>query len=128
MKPAHQTLFGSQEGNCWAACIASILELPVAEVPNLGVEPDWLGATYRWLQPRGYTGLYYGPYSDPPTKLIAGPSVWHIVSGTSPRDPNVLHAVVAFGDELRHDPHPSAAFIVGPVVDRFVIVPREVVR
>ncbi len=37
MKPIFQTEFGDGNGNCWAACIASITEIPLEEFPN---EPE----------------------------------------------------------------------------------------
>lgn len=35
MKPAMQTKFGEYEGDCFAACIASLFELPIEDVPDL---------------------------------------------------------------------------------------------
>ncbi len=34
MKPVNQTKMTPPEGDCFAACITSILELPLNEVPN----------------------------------------------------------------------------------------------
>lgn len=59
MKPVHQTNFQRGTGNCFAACLASILEMPLEEVPNFcheGSDADgstWLERTARWLEERG---------------------------------------------------------------------------
>ena len=57
MNPIYQTRFG-RDGNCFAACIASILEVPLAEVDFTANEDDWLPVCnekisrygYRWLE------------------------------------------------------------------------------
>lgn len=40
MKRVYQTKYGV-EGNCFAACVASLLELPIDEVPFLGTDEEW---------------------------------------------------------------------------------------
>lgn len=35
MKPVAQTLLKPPDGDCFAACVASILELPLATIPNI---------------------------------------------------------------------------------------------
>lgn len=122
MKPVDQTLFGPENGNCWAACIASILELPIDEVPNFGIKKTWFPDTWNWLLERGYASLYFGPGD---ARHV--PYCYHIVSGRSPRG-DWGHAVVALGEKLVHDPHPDRTFLRGAVEDAWVIVPREVVR
>lgn len=41
MKPIDQVIFDPGKGDCMAACIASILELPLDAVPNLSNLPKW---------------------------------------------------------------------------------------
>ena len=124
MKPVDQTRFGIElplseaPGNCWAACIASILELPLSEVPD---EADFWkpGMNHRqscriyepavmlWLRDKGYIlvevpmkGVFFrGEEWNPPC----------ILSGPSPRNNEVNHAVVGVGNKIVHDPHPSRA-------------------
>lgn len=49
MKPVLQTRFGVPDGNCFSACVASILEVPIEEVPayqcDLADEVYW----HRWV-------------------------------------------------------------------------------
>jgi hypothetical protein len=59
MKPVYQTIVDPGRGDCWRACIASILELPIEEVPNFVAEfADNPEITHyelcsNWLRERG---------------------------------------------------------------------------
>ena len=93
-------------GDCWRACIATILGLPGSVVPHFVRDhgDEWLEATEDWLVANGHPRLYYFPTRFPITDLLR-PFV--ILVGPSPR--GVAHAVVADADtgEMVHDPHPS---------------------
>jgi len=94
MKRIEQTRTGA-DGNCLNACIASILELPLKDVPEFG--DDWLMDLNDFLQARGLS------YRRVPIDG-AKPSGWGTIEGVSPR--GGLHACVAFDGELVWDPHP----------------------
>lgn len=109
MKPVDQTTFGPRSngraGNCMSACIASLLELPIAQVPYfMGTEgePDdlWKKRINRWLAPHGFSFMYFKAARD----FTQWPPGYYVLTGRSPRG---LHAVVAKGDRIVHDPHPS---------------------
>lgn len=127
MKPVDQTRFSSEgadaklaeaPGNCWGACIASILEVPLSEVPDEAT--TWqVGMTHRqswrlfqprvfeWLRHRGFTLV-----TVPVKSVFFEGSVFDpycILSGPSPRIPSLHHAVVGQGTKIVHDPHPSRA-------------------
>src|SRR5262245_45006179 len=98
MKPVDQTVFGLPHGNCFAACVASVIELPIEKVPNFVLEGDrWFDAAAEWLDERGYTLLWVKRdavacgYLDPRPLINAGHYL--IVSGTSPRG-EFLHCVI----------------------------------
>ncbi len=93
MKRVVQTRTGA-DGNCLAACMASILELPLSSVPEFG--EDWLRDLNGWLAERGLA------YRRVP--MYAKPSGWSTIEGISPR--GGLHACVAHDGELIWDPHP----------------------
>lgn len=108
MKRVDQTIFDAVNGNCLAACIASILEVELAEVPNFceGATTHWLDRLAEWLAPRGLYPLCF--------TLTGGdwrPQGLHILAGKSPRG-DWLHAVVARGRDVVHDPHPSRAGVL----------------
>lgn len=111
MIPVDQTTFGFPGGNCLSACIASLLELPIEEVPYFGADGNWLDRLALWLTPRGFWPLICPLDRD----ARWYPPVLHILSGKGPRDlgrPDVLHSVVAYGNEIVHDPHPSRAGLI----------------
>lgn len=137
MTPQKQTVFGEGRGNCWATCIAALLDLPLAEVPNFCGEPErnpeWYADTDRWLQQFGYriVGFTFpeGNAGLPIEKQIGiavEPGTYLIVAGKSPRG-EFMHAVVVeyTGDnkwEIVCDPHPSNDGLDGPWVSCDMIV------
>lgn len=122
MKPVDQTQFGVPNGNCFSACVASILELPLDEVPFfMGSEGDWFDDLNDWLRDRGLYAIRFA-FSDKYTFYPAG---YYIVGGVSPRNPDALHAVVALGDKVVHDPNPARQG-VKKWVDWIVIMPLDV--
>lgn len=111
-------------GDCFPACVASVLGLESADgiprwygVDSTGDQESNWWAIVAWLQGRGCTILAWEwPVSDFMARSLAGAAV--IVSGVSPRFREGLHAVVgqvqADGTlRMLHDPHPSGDFIVG---------------
>lgn len=111
MKPIAQTTSGP-EGNCFQACVASILELPLEQVPNFcQVYPgDWLKYLRRWLFQYDLCPVcvVVSPecQADAALPLAFLPQTHYILSGKSPRGKH-LHAIVAYGEDLAHDPHES---------------------
>lgn len=118
MKPVKQTDITFVSGNCFSACIASILEMRITDVPTFVVEKDWWRATNAWLAGRGLTFVDF-KYDD--IGNVCGPlfnEVFCILSGPSPRDKTKQHSVVGVierdpGSErmvrgrMIFDPHPS---------------------
>lgn len=109
MKPIDQTLLGADDGNCFAACVASLLELPLAEVPNFckGLTNDaWYPQFIEWLQARGWNAMFLQSLGIIERDATAG---YYIASG--PTERGMLHATVWCAGKLAHDPHPSRAGI-----------------
>jgi hypothetical protein len=128
MKPVPQTVFGWPGGNCFSACVASVLELPIDDVPNFMLSRDsWFEAACQWLNARGFTALYVHHdavkcgYVDPRPLIKAGH--YFIVGGLSPRG-NHLHCVVEHRGKVVHDPHPSRDGLIGAWTDFIVIIPN----
>lgn len=112
MKPIDQTVFTVPGGNCFSACIASILELPLEAVPyfmgDFKEDPGaWWGRFLDWLRPRGFWAINFAC----PLGSDWIPMGVHILNGGSPRG-DFDHSVVAFGEKIIHDPHPSRAGLV----------------
>jgi len=105
MRPVMQTDCSLTTGNCFAACIASILELPLDAVPNLIQKEDWQLAFSEFCQRHGYA-LMPVPNEHFRSDLCHG--VYSICSGHREGTWHP-HAVVACGDEIVHDPLGDAA-------------------
>lgn len=100
--------------DCFSACVASILELPIDAVgyfPHAGSPAEWTNNWVHWLDERGFD-LYGGiikadrSYPDPL------PRGYWILSAASPRT-DVNHAVVCLDDKIVWDPHPQREMGVG---------------
>ncbi len=126
MHRVKQTKFGFEEGNCFAACIASLLELPIEEVPNFCTNKEWQLETNRWLSK---FGLCFWDFTWGNGQQIDKP-ILCILTGPSPRDKEKLHCVVGklVMDELNfltpyyiHDPHPSNDMLLSVTIVGFLI-------
>ena len=119
------------ETNCFAACLASVLEVPIEFVPkgadgatwNMSEVQEWLNTEFdlQALEVTFGTGGTIYPLTYP---------VLCIVVGKSPRG-DKQHAVVAKtcgleGFELIHDPHPSGLMIEGDPLYATFFVPCDV--
>lgn len=115
MKPVDQRFLTHPEGDCFAACLASILELPLGDVPNFKGD-YWRVEFNEWLLPRG---LAIYTVNLPEGVEIAAPNAkryfmpgYTVLAAQSPRF-DCLHAVVCFNGEIVHDPHPMREQGVG---------------
>ena len=138
MIPVTQTSFydsnaspDKQRGNCLTAVVASLLELPIEEVPNFVQDhvdhaseddPDdagdwnWWSRLHRFLTEHGHQ-MYYlrnveHPEPHPPHENgFPDPESgeFYAVSGISPRDPRIHHIVIYRDGVMVWDPHPDSA-------------------
>ena len=116
-----QTRFGGPEypveeqGNCFAAAMATILGIGLAEAEGYldgldsteKIEAHWWEYLNKWLKPYGFAALYL-PWSPPPYPEFYSdgkPGLVYIANGPGPR--GFEHSVVYCDGELLHDPHPS---------------------
>lgn len=122
MKPVDQTKFGHGEGNCFAAAIASVLELPIDLVP--GVTPDEAWGSYMerlraWLSEHdhNYIEVKHDGFESHDKRHWG----WHLICAKGPRNRDtgqaIYHAVVGFNGDLKHDPHPSRRGVLPPSED-----------
>lgn len=118
MKPVDQEYLHNKDGavgDCFRACIASILEVPIAAVPHFALLGSrWHRVAEAYLSALGRQLLW--ETGDPPK------GVWAIVTVQSPRNPDVKHSVIYRDGVLVHDPHPSKAG-GEPVGNYFVLDP-----
>ena len=124
MKPVMQTILGYPNGNCWVACVASLLEMDIEQVPHFNQlhGEHWFKHCSDWLINHGY-GLLELEYTSKWWLVGDGPYV--IVTGKSPRGDwqhAVIGKVINNRVELVHDPHPDGLMIEGEpnFIDFFV--------
>lgn len=126
MTPVRQTIIAPNDGhqmpgNCLQAAIASLLDLPLDEVPHFvgddwasGGDKHWWTEWYQWLYARDLK-LH--------TNIEPEPGEYYLGNGPSPRDPeNRQHVAVYRDGALAHDPHPDGTGVV-EVLTRWVIRP-----
>lgn len=109
-----------QRGNCYAAAIASIIELPISEVPNVEVffhldNGYWAIVMHTFLESKGWELVndqqnlkeMFHPINPFPN--VKDHSQYYnrpyLISGKSSR--GVYHTCVYNNGTLVHDPHPS---------------------
>lgn len=92
-------------GNCWRACIASLIEIDIDDMPTFeDMEDQWLVKTRSWLRTQGFEMHVLSKQLVPKGLAIA--------SGTSPRHSQTGHSIIVYEGELYHDPHPDRTGIL----------------
>lgn len=127
MKPVMQDRFGYPAGNCWEAAIASVLEIPLEEVPDGrrdgGDRLDWY-AMSRWLaETHGFALLWM----DFP-RLCGGHaaprgSFHYILDGVAKN--GLYHSVVARSGRVVHNPNPNPEATLVSVTGAELFFPIE---
>lgn len=116
MEFVDQTEYG-KAGNCLTACVASLLDIPIAELPNHQGE-DWLE---RWNEKLASYNAHLIEIADPEAVQPG----YSILSGLSPRG-KWLHAVICLDGKMVHDPHEDRTGIrEGKRVDWMVLRPLD---
>jgi len=109
MKPVMQKYLHipkkGQKGDCWRACLASILECDIELFPDPNVINDWptlYTETLAVLEKMGYH------YDSVPVSFLKCDTGYCIAIGKSPRSKRkrITHAIV-WHNGIVHDPHPD---------------------
>lgn len=113
MRPVFQDKFGAvdapgvEQGNCFQASLASILELSLSDVPHfVGLWPDddWVNRVDEWLLNHfGLYLLYVTPTNAQNEPLV--PFGFHLMGGPE-RASGIPHSVVGYQGMMIHDPNP----------------------
>ncbi len=131
MKPIFMTKFGGAEapeeeqGNCMAACLASLFELELDDVPDFGGKINngtWYGILNVWLAQRNLELSFY------PVKNVILPMLGYYmlaVKSTTLKNPNDGHMVIAQNGTVVHDPNPNAKS-VGEKEDVWMFSPIDI--
>jgi hypothetical protein len=111
MTPVNQTKLYAPDaihnGNCFAACLATLLDLPLWMVPpfdDMFGRSDWSARVDEWL-----TRMCALVRVRTDGHVLDRLPEFYMASGLSPR--GVRHSVIYSNGALVHDPHPSRAGI-----------------
>ncbi len=136
MKPVTQSRTGL-DGNCFESCIASLLELQLAEVPDLAAYEDdgrWLKKLNEWLGPKyGLAYLELSIAHDETDNFFSDKDFYHVMIGPTERSGKIKHAVIGRKGRMVHDPHPSqrgilredSFLMIGVLVKACIEVPSD---
>lgn len=121
MKPVDQEFLHQPEvgqyGDCQRAVIASLLDLPIAEVPHFlqlakGDPVEYWEGLQLFVASKGFA-LLTVPAKSGAAFFGRAHGFFHEISGPSPRGNGTNHAVVGFDGRIVFDPHPSRAGLSG---------------
>lgn len=112
--PVYQTMTVGNDGagNCFNACVASILELPLREVCDVlpTYDGNYWGEWKKWANARGLEINFWSPRRGAPKgfAIASGQGGRVYPEGHDKAGQPILHAAVVFNGELAHDPFPCA--------------------
>jgi hypothetical protein len=115
LKPVFQTKFNN-EGNCFAACVASLLECDINNVPFLYEQETWEKYEFRlneFLKLEFKLFLITDEYDMEKYQYFLENDLkdsYSIVSGDAER--GFFHAVIYKNGNLAHDPHPQGKGLI----------------
>lgn len=123
MKPVYQTVFGKPNGNCFQACVASILEMDLDDVPHVckGDNPEWMYDLNKWLLQFGLGALTVAFQDEAPIKH-------GYCCACGPCGPEGLkHSIVLKDFKLAHNPHEGWGDLEGEPEDYtfFIVLEPE---
>lgn len=120
MIPIYQTNTSVPGGNCFQACVASIFELPLDEVPffldgaagdSRWTQEQW-DAVREFAQVHGKTALWIDDEEPEGVKKLETSNLYYIAIGPGSVS-QFGHCVVMQAGEFIHDPTPSGKFLTG---------------
>ena len=104
MTPVDQTRFGVGQGNCYPACLASLLNLRLDQVPDVMAADDWWEQLCGWARELGWNLL---SLDWPGASYFLPERGYAIAGGLCERGGR--HSCVYRDGRLAWDPHPSRA-------------------
>jgi hypothetical protein len=109
MIPVKQTIHDGVNGNCFAACIASICEVPLDTIPHCIAADDWWEQYQAWAEERGMELTNWHRDDAPIIEYIEClDGVYYMAAVPSLNIEDSTHSVVMFGKSMVHDPSAKA--------------------
>jgi len=114
MTPVDQKIFDFKRGDCFRACVASIFDLALEDVPNFMADgPDRFDFLVdEFFDPLGLICLDVNAIDTTDGQMS---QMYVIATGQSPRgtERKHQHSVVWRRGKMVHDPHPERAGLIG---------------
>ncbi len=114
MKPTDMTILHDPDngyyGDCQRACIASLLEIDINEIPHFyetGNDSEFFKSLNRYLATQGLVHVETMPIDFKLSQYRNKGNLYHMIYGETVRGSQ--HAIVALNGEIIHDPHPDKA-------------------
>jgi hypothetical protein len=136
MKPVKQEITTGNRGDCLSACLASLLELKIGDVPKFRRDYGpyaMMPAARAWLRQNfGLSLIRIDLRRVDFENLGVAPGQLCIAGGRSPAPGGLYHAVIGriAGDggcfETVHDPHPAGRGLRGKPVALYFLVPIDI--
>lgn len=124
MIPVIQTIFPTDKepmrGNCYQACLASIFEMPLDQVPHFMEYKNWTEHLDEWLYKMGLLHVEVKVDTEEAVLYPMMGGAICLATGHTARHPTRLHTIVARTGhahrreknfEYLHDPHPDGTFL-----------------
>lgn len=133
MRPVYQEITTADEGDCLSACLATLLEIELSEVPKFRRDHgprEMMAAARAWLVENYCLSLVRVDLKRLAFESLGvAPGQLCIAGGRSPEPGGLYHAVTgrigADGFELLHDPHPAGRGIDGDPMALYFLVPLK---
>jgi hypothetical protein len=120
MKPVDQTIIDKDRGDCMRACIASMLELDLSQVPNfLAFGRLWYNMMWAFLGVLGWE-LHYTDFKNKPTEndTINGAIMASVKSLTI--EGSTHSVLIDINGNVIHDPNPNKLYSDKTVLNEMV--------
>ena len=122
MKPVKQRIVSPVYGDCFPACVASLLELPIEVVPNIHSD-SWFSIIKTFLDEFGLDMTFHNS-SGP----IWADSPW-IASVKSKNYPDGTHTIIMQGSEVLFDPSTKSVYRKGTyLLDKETVIGGYIMR
>ena len=117
-----QTKFG-EEGNCLAACIASVLDFAIEDIPDFlqNGPGEWFQMMNEWLSTMGLAVICVPSISTDDYKC-GNMDFLHLIVGPSPRELKFPHCVLGRQGKIIHDPHPDNTGLLDGAWSHYIFV------
>ena len=123
MKKVYQTIIDPENGNCMEACIASLLEINLSDVPTFNKEGHkWYDDCQKFLARYDLQILCFNANEDMDLELLLG---YYIVAVKSPNFKEAGHVVIMKKGIVIHDPNPNGKPVDLSAIDSIEVLVKK---